>query len=158
MRPWIKKSLYVVLFVLLLAQFFPPKRTNPPIDPARTIHASLGMEPVVGAAFTRACNDCHSNMASWPWYSKIAPASWLVVSDVRRGRKALNFSEWASVNPEKRREILTEICEEVSDREMPTDEYIIMHPRAMLNSNEIKSICTWAHSAALVGLEQAEKQ
>jgi hypothetical protein len=42
----------------------------------------------------RACFDCHSNQTVWPWYSNVAPISWLVWSDVVRGRKELNFSEW----------------------------------------------------------------
>jgi hypothetical protein len=41
----------------------------------------------------RACFDCHSNQTSWPWYSNIAPVSWLVQRDVLEGRQRLNFSE-----------------------------------------------------------------
>ena len=157
MRPWIKNSLYVVVLLLLIAQFFPPSRTNLPADPTRSIHASLAMEPIVSSALARACNDCHSNQTVWPWYSKVAPASWLVVSDVRRGRKALNFSEWNSLAPNKQHKILSEICEEVSDRDMPTEEYILVHPRTRLSGNEISSICTWVHSAGVTGLERAQK-
>ena len=157
MRPWVKKSFYVAVILLLIAQFFPPSRTNPPTDPTRSIHASLAMEPVVSSALARACNDCNSNQTVWPWYSKVAPASWLVVSDVKRGRKALNFSEWTSLSPEKQHDVLPEICQEVADWDMPTEEYILMHPGAKLSRSEINLICTWAHSAAVVGLERAQK-
>jgi hypothetical protein len=87
----------------------------------------------------------------------VAPASWLVVSDVQRGRKALNFSEWKSLNPEKQSEILKEICSEVAEREMPMGEYLLMHPRAKLTGAEVQAICGWAHSVGPGGLEQAEK-
>jgi hypothetical protein len=40
----------------------------------------------------RACMDCHSNETSWPWYSYVAPVSWLVYYDVERGRSELNLS------------------------------------------------------------------
>jgi hypothetical protein len=158
MRPWIKKPFYIIVLLLLVAQFFPPSRTNPPGDSLRSIHASLAMEPVVSSALARACSDCHSNHTVWPWYSKVAPASWLVVSDVKRGRKALNFSEWSSLSPEKQHDVLPEICQEVADLKMPTEEYLLLHPRAKLSPSEISSICTWAHSAAVVGLEHAQKE
>ena len=147
MRPWIKKGLYVAVVVLVVAQFFPPARTNPEVDPSQSIHASLPLHPVVASALARACNDCHSNLTTWPWYSKVAPASWLVVSDVGRGRRALNFSEWNSLSFEKRQKLLPEICEEIAEREMPTEEYLLLHPRARLTRAEIDSICSWAHLA-----------
>lgn len=156
MRPWIRKGLYILLPVFFLIQFFPPAKTNPATDPARTIHASFSMEPTVTSALTRACNDCHSNHTIWPWYSRLAPVSWLVVNDVTRGRRALNFSDWKSLSADKQQEMLPEICKEVSEREMPTEEYILMHPRAKLTSDEIKAICNWVHAPALHRLQMAE--
>ncbi len=41
----------------------------------------------------RACYDCHSNETVWPWYSAIAPASWVLQHDVATARRKLNFSE-----------------------------------------------------------------
>jgi len=42
----------------------------------------------------RACAACHSNQPRWPWYTNVAPLSWLVQHDVDAGRDALNLSEW----------------------------------------------------------------
>lgn len=153
MRHWIRNFIYFGVIFLLLAQVFPPAQTNPPIDPANTIHARVSMEPMVTAALTRACNDCHSNSTVWPWYSRVAPVSWLVVNDVRRGRRALNFSEWKSLDAQKQQEMLPEICKEVTDREMPIEEYVLLHPNAKLTSEEVRSICTWSHSSHLQGLQ-----
>lgn len=157
MRPWIKKLLYGIVLVLLVAQLFPPSRANPPIDPSRTMHAAFTVEPTVASAFTRACNDCHSNLTVWPWYSKVAPASWLVVSDVRRGRAALNFSDWRSLSPEKQQKLPLEICREITEREMPTEEYLLMHPHAKLSVSEVDSICKWTQSIQ-PGPEEAERE
>jgi len=156
MRPWVKEAIYVMFLVLLVAQFFPPARTNPPVEPSRTIHAEFNIEPVVASTLTRACNDCHSNLTTWPWYSRVAPASWLVVSDVRRGRRALNFSDWKSLSLEKQQELPSEICKEVTDRDMPTEEYLLLHPKARLTSAEVRLICDWTHSIR-PATEQAEK-
>src|SRR5215467_1820965 len=94
-----KRLLLAVSILLAIAQFFRPARTNPPTDPAREIGALLPLDPAVHSTFARSCNDCHSNRTVWPWYTGVAPASWLVVSDVNRGRKALNLSNWAGYTP-----------------------------------------------------------
>jgi hypothetical protein len=157
MRPWIKKSFFAIVLFLLIAQFFPPARTNPPVDPSRTIHTVFIVEPAVASTLTRACNDCHSNQTVWPWYSTVAPASWLVVSDVRRGRAALNFSDWKSLSSEKQRELPSEICKEVMDRDMPTEEYLLIHPKARLTRTEMDLICKWTQSVQSA-TQQAERE
>src|SRR6516164_493590 len=88
---------FVIAAVILFFAFqvYRPECTNPPADPKQDIHAILAVDPQVDSVMQRSCNDCHSNQTAWPWYSKVAPASWLVVSDVKRGRAAVNFSEWS---------------------------------------------------------------
>ena len=110
MRLWIKRLMLAVLIVLGVSQVFRPARTNPAIDPQRELRSNLPVDTHVAATLARACNDCHSNRTVWPWYSHLAPSSWLVVSDVNRGRKALNFSEWSIYRVEQQQEHLREIC------------------------------------------------
>ena len=73
-----------------------PDRTNPPEDPSLTFASQQYVPATVSATLERACYDCHSNRTVWPWYSAIAPVSWLVADDVEEGRKHLNFSEWGT--------------------------------------------------------------
>jgi heme-binding protein len=61
----------------------PPVRVEPRWDSAGT-----------RALAVRACFDCHSNETVWPWYSNVAPVSWLIQRDVDEGRRKLNYSEW----------------------------------------------------------------
>ena len=111
---WIKRLMLTTLIVLAVSQVFRPAKTNPPIDPKREIQSNLSVDAQVAATLARSCNDCHSNRTVWPWYSHVAPASWLVVSDVNRARKALNFSEWSTYGSKKQREHLEEICKRCS--------------------------------------------
>ena len=62
----------------------------------------------------RACFDCHSNETVWPWYSNVAPVSWLIQRDVDEGRRALNYSEWNRGQREAR-----ESAKNVKKGEMP---------------------------------------
>jgi hypothetical protein len=68
--------------------FGTPKRT----DSRRLPVADLHLSPEVAAILKRSCADCHSNQTIWPWYSYVAPVSWLVERDVRRGRDHMNLS------------------------------------------------------------------
>lgn len=80
-----------LLGLIIVIQFVPYRRgrTNPPV------RAEPGWDnPRTRELAVRACFDCHSNETVWPWYSNIAPASWLIQSDVTVGRRKLNFSEW----------------------------------------------------------------
>ena len=79
----------------------------------------------------RACFDCHSNQTVWPWYSNVAPVSWLVWSDVVRGRKELNFSEWDRPQREAR-----EAASTVRKGSMPPWYY----PWARLNATERQAL------------------
>ncbi len=83
----------------------------------------------------RACFDCHSNETVWPWYSNIAPVSWLLQRDVEEGREALNFSEW-----NREYEEADEMGEVVAEGEMPPAVFLITHPEARLTADEKQTL------------------
>lgn len=143
MLPWLKRVSILVVVFLVAIQFFPPARTNPPTEPNREIQTNLAVDPATAGIFQRSCNDCHSNHTVWPWYSRVAPVSWLLVSDVNQGRRALNFSEWMAYPAEERQKQLSEICKEVSEGEMPGLPYTFMHPNAKLSNGDIAVVCRW---------------
>ena len=144
---WLKRLVLAAVIVLGVIQVFRPATTNPSVDAKREIHTNLSVDPAVATVLTRACNDCHSNRTVWPWYSQVAPASWLVVSDVNRGRKALNFSEWSTYGVEARQAHLSEVCKEVTESEMPGFSYTLMHRDAKLSKGDKADVCRWAQSA-----------
>ena len=85
----------------------------------------------------RACFDCHSNETVWPWYSNIAPVSWLVQRDTDEGRRYLNFSTWG--NGGEGREP-GEAIEAVNEGEMPPSSYLIAHADARLSDAERQAL------------------
>jgi hypothetical protein len=78
----------------------------------------------------RACFDCHSNETVWPWYSNIAPISWLIQHDVDEGRRRLNFSDFADSRAIRR------VDRAITEGEMPPPYYTLMHPQAKLSGSE----------------------
>lgn len=132
------KKLIIILVVLIVGiQFIPVDRTNPPVT--QEINAS----DEVKAILKKACYDCHSNETNWVWYTKIAPASFLVSNDVKEGRKHLNFSEWDKYTG-KESKVREEIWEEVRDEKMPPWQYRIMHGEAKLTDQEKNILRNWA--------------
>ncbi|HEV7887763.1 MAG TPA: heme-binding domain-containing protein [Acidimicrobiales bacterium] len=77
-----------------------------------------------------ACYDCHSNRTTWPWYSDVAPMSWLVVKDVKDGRAALNFTDWARSRHKDK------LHDPVESGSMPPRKFTLMHPDARLSGAE----------------------
>jgi len=81
------------------------------------------------------CFQCHSNETKWPWYSNIAPASWLIYSDVVNGRSHLNFSDWANRN-----QSLNELEEVIQSGEMPPIQYWLFHPNSKLTADQKQTL------------------
>ena len=102
--------------------------------------APAGVESVL----ERSCADCHSNHTAWPWYSHVAPVSWLVERDVSRGRDRLNFSNWSRYSVEERRRFLADIASAVKNGEMPLSQYTLMHSKAKLSDAERDAVYQWA--------------
>lgn len=157
MEKVLKRLSFIVLVLMLAIQFVRPSRTNPPVDPSREITAVHPAPAAVTSALQRSCNDCHSNHTLWPWYSNVAPASWLVAHDVNVGRSALNFSDWSAINAEKKQEAAGKICEEVRDGEMPMRQYVLLHPSARLTASDVQALCSWAQQIAPATGEANEK-
>lgn len=137
----------VVLVVLFAAaQFVRPDRANPVIDPSRTIQAHMAAASALPAVLDRSCGECHSNATVWPWYTQIAPVSWLVAKGVNEGRQAVNFSEWAAYSPAQQRDLLAASCQDASEGRMPGP-YTLLDSKARLSAEDIQTICAAARQA-----------
>jgi mono/diheme cytochrome c family protein len=125
---WFRWAVGTVLGLMVVAQLVPYGRdhTNPPATQAAAFAPGPGLELARGACF-----DCHSNETAWPWYTNIAPGSWLVQRDVDEGRATLNFSEWDRPQAE-----VDELLEVVREGEMPPASYSLIHPAARLSDAE----------------------
>lgn len=120
---------FIGIVLLLLIQIIPygKDHNNPPVVSEPNWDSQQTRELV-----KRACFDCHSNETNWPWYSTIAPISWLVYRDVAKGRQRINFSEWHTANTNN----AGEFSEVITEGEMPPFQYLPLHPTARLSSGE----------------------
>lgn len=133
-----RRVLLGVVVLLVGIQLIRPEKTNPPVS--RDVDAPAEVKLLL----QRACYDCHSNETKWPWYSNVAPVSWLVAHDVDEGRRELNFSEWDKYDDKRRAHKLEETEEMIERGEMPIGIYVVMHAEAKLTDAEKKSLISWA--------------
>jgi Haem-binding domain len=145
-----KKKLKIVLLVLfvifLAAQFFRPDRTTAPIVQAETLEATVAVPENVAVVLKRSCNDCHTNETRYPWYSEVVPASWLLADHINEGRQKLNFSVWNTYDNTKKRRKMDQICDQITDGEMPQYQYLWIHRDAHLTDEDKKVLCDWTEA------------
>ena len=121
-------GLALVVFVAIQVIPYGRNHTNPPVT------ASIPWDsPMTENLVRGACFDCHSHETHWPWYSHVAPISWLVQSDVDEGRANLNFSV-GNVDE------INKASELVREGEMPPWFYRPLHRRARLSSAEKEAL------------------
>jgi hypothetical protein len=128
----LKKLILIVLAIgiggFLLIQLVPYGKghTNPPV-----VQEPAWDTPATRELAKRACFDCHSNETIWPWYTNIAPISWLVAHDTYEGRDNMNFSEWTSPQVE-----LRAVQQVLLEDAMPPAQYKLIHKAARLTDAE----------------------
>jgi mono/diheme cytochrome c family protein len=126
------KIVLAVLAAAVLIQAIPYGHTH--TNPPPTTEPKWD-SPQTRELIQRACFDCHSNATVWPWYSSVAPVSWLVQNDVEGGRRHLNFSEWSRTQGHAK-----DVAAEVKAGEMPPKVYLPMHPAAKLSDAEKQAL------------------
>jgi Haem-binding domain len=146
MRQRLRRGLIVVLLLLALAQAYQPDRSNPTTS-ASSIWDDSAVPVDVLAVFERSCADCHSHQTRWPWYSRVAPVSWLCARDVNEGRRHLNLSAWSEVEPYRKFKLLEEICEVIEEGKMPLAIYTSLHPRTKLSRADLEILCAWTKNS-----------
>lgn len=120
--------------VLLVIQLVPYGRSHSnPLVTGEPAWAS----PETRALMVDACYGCHSNEVEWPWYSNVAPISWVVAFHVDEGREKVNYSEF-----DRNQHEADETIEVIREGEMPPSYYTAfgLHPEARLTDTEINQL------------------
>lgn len=142
----------VFLGIQFVPNELPVVETNNPGD----IMQSGLVSQDVAALLKKSCYDCHSNESIYPWYSHIAPSSWLVAKDIREGREELNFSTWDDYDMMEKLGLLDDISIQIGEGEMPMGIYLLMHPSSKLDDAQRQLIIEWAENAMDVVAEEEE--
>ena len=129
MKKW--RFLWVLIIIMAGIQFVRPELGNPPVTD------DIQAPEAVGHILRQSCYNCHSNETRLKWFDEFAPAYWIVASDVKHARKALNFSEWDKLTPPQQKAILYMSLNQILFKEMPLWQYTLLHPEAKLEESDI---------------------
>ncbi len=147
-----KRSLRIIsislIGFLILIQFVPNDLPENTTVNEQDLFETEQLPADIRQLLTKSCYDCHSNQTVYPWYSFIAPMSWLVAKDTRDGREKLNFSEWGSLKKRSKIKSLSEIAEEIESGNMPFPAYLIIHQDAKLDKNDKENLIKWTDQLA----------
>jgi hypothetical protein len=137
---------YALVFLGVVAVASVLSDIRPPANPRATLLDGASVPPEVQSAIDRACRDCHSEATRYPWYSYVAPVSWLINSDVSSGRRRLNLSRWREYPAIRRQRLLSDIANQVQDGGMPLGIYVVIHPSAKLSKADRQAIFAWTQA------------
>jgi len=140
------KIILGLIAILVIMQFFRIDKENPPIDPKSDFINVLNPPIEVANIIKTSCYDCHSHESKYPWYTNVAPISWVMGNHINEGREHLNFSTWATYPEAKALHKLEEFYEEVEEGEMPLSSYTLIHKEAVLTNEQTKLMVDWVKS------------
>lgn len=141
----IKKITLGLVALLVLIQFIPAEK-NESNDTEFDITKSYNVPDNVAMILKGACNDCHTNLTRYPWYSKIQPVKYMLADHVNEGKEHLNFSTFTKIPLRVQNHKFEEIIEMVEEKEMPLESYTYfgLHPEANLTGEQRQVLVDWA--------------
>ena len=143
-----------VLSLVVLAQFIrPEEQCSAKAQPVKTL---AGVPEEVAKVLETSCFDCHSSQTDWRWFDRLTPANFFVASDIRGGRKALDFSQWDSLATPQRNAMLYSALNGILSKDMPLSSYTALHPAAKLDQKDIDLLRNYLLTNAVSKPESAE--
>lgn len=133
----------IVLVVFVLIQFIKIEK-NDSKNEMNAMSTVMEIPVEVNRIIQTSCADCHSNSTNYPWYNKIAPASWFMAQHVRKGKEFLNFSEWTAYNKDQKEYLIKNLKKVLNEREMPIKSYVWVHKELGLSENQYQILYDWA--------------
>jgi len=134
-----------LVVALVGAQFIRPEHPRGVLPSDGRMNDLVTVPNSVDSLLRRSCYDCHSDETRWPWYSHVAPVSWLVIHDVRHARGDLDFSRWSTdpVREPTPQQQFRWMCQDVRRDVMPPRLYLLMHADARLSEADKDLLCAW---------------
>lgn len=135
------------MLLLVGIQFIRPTKNLGEVESSTDISHVVKVPENVQGLLALACNDCHSNKTTYPWYSEVMPFGWWLNHHVEEGKEHLNFSEFATYTKKRQDHKLEEIGEEVKEHEMPLESYLWIHKEAKLSDAQMAELLEWVNKA-----------
>lgn len=145
----IKKILWLLLIVFLIAQFFGPDKNEGDLASIDAFLEETNPPEDVKLILKETCYDCHSDFTRYPWYNNITPVNYWLNSHINHGKGHFNVSKWVGNSTKRKDHKFEELIEMVEAKEMPLNSYTWTHTEAKLSDAQIKAVVDWAKQVRL---------
>ena len=142
----VKKILLFLLAALIIIQFFHPERNKAEGKQINYIGNKYPVQEDVKSILVKACNDCHTNNTSYPWYTNIQPVHWFLHNHIKTGKRKFNMDEYTNRSLRYQYNKMEDLIEQVKEGEMPLNSYTWIHKAAILSQAEKNILINWANS------------
>ena len=139
-----KKILWAIGIGLIVIQFFHPEKNISSGASPNLISTQYTISEDIQDILNKACNDCHSNNTTYPWYFNIQPVGWWLGDHIEDGKKEVNFDEFATYSLRRQFRKFKEIKEQVEEDEMPISSYTLLHSDAALSPEQKQALIKWS--------------
>lgn len=138
-----KKLLYILAGIFLLAQFIRPAKIAEPLDANTDLIAITKPSAEIAGMLRTSCYDCHSGQPRYPWYANITPVNWWLDHHIKEGREHFDATSWGKVENWSRDHQAKEAMEMMDEKEMPLQSYLWQHKDAKLNDVQYQQLYDW---------------
>jgi hypothetical protein len=146
---FLKKVLFVLFIVFVVAQFFGPEKNQGDLATLEPFLNETNPPEDVHLILKTACFDCHSDYTRYPWYNAITPVNYWLADHVDHGKGELNFSNWAEYSLKRKDRKLEEVMDLIKKKEMPLESYTWTHKDAILSDEQIENVMAWTKEARM---------
>lgn len=139
-----KRLLLAAIVGCVLIQAVRPKKNVSATPPGPDDFIAHFSPPAALAQQLRvACYDCHSDNTRYPWYAELQPVGWWLATHIHDGKRHLNLSTFASLTPKLQAKKLSQMSDQITNREMPMASYTWIHRDARLTDAEVDALSAW---------------
>ncbi|MBS1569043.1 MAG: heme-binding domain-containing protein [Bacteroidetes bacterium] len=138
-----KKYVYAIAGVIVLAQFIRPSKIAEPLDNAVDLIAVTKPSAEIADVLRTSCYDCHSGQPRYPWYASITPVNWWINQHIKEGREHFDATTWGTVENWSRDHQAKEGVEMMDQKEMPLKSYLWQHADAKLSDSQYQQLSDW---------------
>ena len=158
MKNWIK-IIIIVVIILGGMQFFRPSKNFTEEEPMNDIANKYDVPMNTLMILYDGCYNCHSNYSKYPWYYNIQPVGWWMAGHIKKAKRHVNFSEFASYTPKESAKKFHEIYKVMDEKTMPLKSYRLQHKESRLTDKQYKNVADWAqkmHRQVLAEMDSAQ--
>ncbi|MFV0540698.1 MAG: heme-binding domain-containing protein [Aestuariibaculum sp.] len=139
-----KKIILLLVVVLVVSQFFQPDKNEGDLVSLNAFYQETNTSEEIKVILNESCNDCHSDVTRYPWYSSITPLNYWMASHVNEGKRKFNISKWSEYPVKRKDHKMEELIEMVEAGHMPLKSYTWTHTEAKLTDVQKQLVVDWA--------------